>query len=118
GGLVLPGSARVAVFAPTPESDLSPLPGAMVHVITRDKPARDRFAALGYTCNTAPEGRYGAALVCLPRAKDHARALIAEAADVTDGPVIVDGLKTDGIESALKACRARTTCHGPINKAH
>ncbi|WP_113910950.1 class I SAM-dependent methyltransferase [Roseovarius dicentrarchi] len=118
GGLALPASARIAVFAPTDSSDLSPLPADMCHIITTDKPARDHFAALGYTCNTAPEGRYGAALVCLPRAKDLARALIAQAADVTDGPVIVDGLKTDGIESALKACRARATCEGPVNKAH
>jgi 16S rRNA (guanine1207-N2)-methyltransferase len=118
GGLALPESARIAVFAPTPDSDLSPLAADMCHIITGDKPARDQFAALGYACNTAPEGRYGAALVCLPRAKDHARALIAEAASVTDGPVIVDGQKTDGIESALKACRARSACHGPINKAH
>ncbi len=118
GGLALPEGARIAVFAPTPESDLSPLPLNMCHVITGDKRAHDHFAALGYICNTAPEGRYGAALVCLPRAKDHARALIAEAADVTDGPVLVDGLKTDGIESALKACRARADCYGLVNKAH
>jgi 16S rRNA (guanine1207-N2)-methyltransferase len=118
GGLTLPDATRIAVFAPTPESDLSPLPTALCHVITGDKPAHDYFAALGYTCDTAPEGRYGAALVCLPRAKDRARAVIAEAADVTDGPVVVDGQKTDGIESALKACRARTTCQGPISKAH
>lgn len=118
GGLDLPGSARIAVFAPAPDSDLSPLDTGLCHVITGDKPARDHFAGLGYACNTAPEGRYGAALVCLPRAKTLARALISEAADVTDGPVIVDGLKTDGIESALKACRARAPCHGPVNKAH
>ncbi|WP_281967152.1 class I SAM-dependent methyltransferase [Roseovarius nanhaiticus] len=119
GGLSLPDGARIAVFAPTPDSDLSELPQDLCHVITRTKPDSDYFAALGYTCNTAPEGRYGASLVCLPRAKDRARALIAEAADVTDGPVIVDGLKTDGIESAMKACRKQADgVSGPINKAH
>ncbi|SEK76230.1 16S rRNA m(2)G 1207 methyltransferase [Roseovarius nanhaiticus] len=119
GGLSLPDGARIAVFAPTPDSDLSELPQDLCHVITGTKPDSDYFAALGYTCNTAPEGRYGASLVCLPRAKDRARALIAEAADVTDGPVIVDGLKTDGIESAMKACRKQADgVSGPINKAH
>lgn len=118
GGLTLPDAARIAVFAPTPESDLAPLPAERCHVITGDRPAHDHFAALGYACGTEPEGRYGAALVCLPRARDRARMLIAQAADVTDGPVIVDGQKTDGIEAALKACRARTTCHGPVGKAH
>ena len=49
------------------------------------KPDFDAFAARGYDCAVAPEGRYAAALVCLPRAKPLARALIAQAADVTDG---------------------------------
>jgi 16S rRNA (guanine1207-N2)-methyltransferase len=58
-------------------------------------------------------------MVCIPRAKDRARALVAEAADVTDGPVIVDGTKTDGIESMLKACRKQADgVSGPVNKAH
>ncbi len=119
GNLTLPEGARIAVFAPTADTDLSPLPQDLCHIITGNKPDSDYFAALGYACNTAPEGRYGASLVCLPRAKDRARALIAEAADVTDGPVIVDGLKTDGIESALKGCRKRADgVAGPINKAH
>ncbi|MFD0859431.1 class I SAM-dependent methyltransferase [Roseovarius aquimarinus] len=119
GGLVLPDGARIAVFAPTVDSDLSALPRDLCHVITGTKPDSDYFEALGYACNTAPEGRYGAALVCMPRAKDRARALIAEAADVTDGPVIVDGQKTDGIESAMKACRKQADgVSGPINKAH
>ncbi len=119
GGLSLPDDARIAVFAPTPDHDLSELPQDLCHVITGTKPDSDYFGALGFACNTAPEGRYGAALVCLPRAKDRARALIAEAADVTDGQVIVDGLKTDGIESAMKACRKQADgVSGPINKAH
>ena len=118
-GLSLPDGARIAIFAPTADTDLTALPQDLCHVITGNKPDRDYFAALGYTCNTAPEGRYGASIVCLPRAKDRARALIAEAAGVTDGPVIVDGLKTDGIESALKGCRKRADgVSGPISKAH
>jgi len=118
-GLVLPEGARIAVFAPRMGDDLSALTGAPVHVITGTKPDHDYFAGLGFACNTAPEGRYGASVVCVPRAKELARALIAQAASVTDGPVIVDGLKTDGIESALKACRkAADGVSGPINKAH
>jgi len=117
--LSLPDGARIAIFAPTPDSDLSALPQDLCHVVTGSKPDSDYFAALGYSCDTTPSGRYGASLICLPRAKDRARALIAEASDVTDGPVIVDGLKTDGIESALKGCRKRADgVSGPINKAH
>lgn len=119
GGLTLPDGTRIAVFAPTVDTDLTPLRQDQCHIITGSKPDYEYFVALGYACATAPEGRYGASLICLPRAKDRARALIAEAASITDGPVIVDGLKTDGIESALKACRKRADgCSGPINKAH
>ena len=118
-GLALPKGARVAVFAPRVGASLSALRDAPVHVITTTKPDYDYFAGLGYACNTAPEGRYGASVVCIPRAKELARALIAQAASVTDGPVIVDGLKTDGIESVLKSCRkAADGVAGPINKAH
>lgn len=119
-GLDLPEAARIAVFAPRIDTDLSPLPQALCHVITGFKPDYDYFAGLGYACNTAPEGRYGAALICLPRAKDAARDLIAQACAVTDGPVIVDGQKTDGIESALKACRKRLDggVSAPMIKAH
>jgi len=118
GDVVLPEAARIAVFAPRAGDDLSPLPMGCCHVITGFRPDHDYFAGLGYACAIAPEGRYGAALVCLPRAKARARALIAEAVAVTDGPVIVDGAKTDGVESLLKACRKRASVTGPVNKAH
>lgn len=119
-GLDLPEAARIAVFAPRIDTDLTALPQDLCHVITGFKPDHDYFAGLGFTCNTAPEGRYGAALVCLPRAKDAARDLIAQACAVTDGPVIVDGQKTDGIESALKGCRKRLDggVSAPVIKAH
>ena len=118
GDVSLPEAGRIAVFAPRAESDLSPLPVGLVHVITGFKPDHDHFAALGFDCAVAPEARYAASVVFLPRAKPRAQALIAEAASITDGPVIVDGAKTDGIESILKACRARTTVSAPLSKAH
>lgn len=117
-GLALPEAGRVAVMAPRAGMELAPLPEALCHVITGMRPDHDHFAALGYACNTAPDGRYAATLVCLPRARTEARALIAQAAEITDGPIIVDGTKTDGIESALKDLRRRTDISGPINKAH
>lgn len=44
--------------------------------------------------------------------------LIAEAASVSDGIVVVDGAKTDGVESILKACRGRAKVSAPLSKAH
>ncbi|WP_101067608.1 class I SAM-dependent methyltransferase [Roseovarius salinarum] len=118
GGPALPEDGRIAVFAPTTETDLSPLPRELCHVISGFRPDHDHFAALGYACSVRPEGRYAAALVCLPRAKDQARALVARAAADTDGPVIVDGPKTLGIESVLRDCRRRVDVEGPVSKAH
>ena len=118
GSVALPDAGRIAVFAPRVGADLRALPRDRVEVITGFKPDADYFGGLGYTCVVAPEGRYGAAIVCLPRAKMLARALVAEAAAVTDGPIIVDGAKTDGIESMLRECRRRVAVSAPMSKAH
>jgi 16S rRNA (guanine1207-N2)-methyltransferase len=118
GELALPEVGRIAVFAPRRATDLSALPVARCHVITGFRPDHDHFAALGHDCAIAPEGRYAAAIVFATRAKPLAQALIAQAAAVTDGPVIVDGFKTDGIESLLKACRGRVSVSAPLSKAH
>lgn len=118
GLLELPEAGRIAVFAPREGLDMSALPAERCHLITGSKPEQDHFAGLGLNCAVEPEGRYGAALICLPRAKALAHALIAQAAEVTDGVVIVDGAKTDGVESILKECRKRADVSAPVNKAH
>lgn len=122
GGLELPEAGRVAVFAPHDPLQISPLPTARCHVITGNKPAHDMFENAGYACSVAPDQdpaeRYGAALVVLPRAKGLAFAMIAKAAEISDGPVIIDGAKTDGVESLLRVIRKRVPVGGPISKAH
>lgn len=117
-GIVLPDAGRIAVFAPRAGADLSALPLERVQVVTGFRPDHDHFAALGLDCVVAPEGRYGAAILFLPRAKSLARFLVATAAELTDGPVIIDGTKTDGIESILKDCRRRVDVSAPLSKAH
>ena len=118
GEVRLREAGRIAVFGPVSGMDLSALPHALVHILSRFKPDHDHFAALGYDTSTAPEGRYAAAVVVVPRAKPLAHALIAEAVAVTDGPVIVDGLKTDGVESLLRDLRKRVAVSTPLSKAH
>ena len=117
-GVVTLPEGRIAVFAPRAGADLSALPRDRVEVITGFKPDYDAFAGQGYACAEAPEGRYAAAVICLPRAKPLARALVAEAVAATDGPVIVDGAKTDGVESLLKECRKRVEVSPALSKAH
>lgn len=118
GDVALPEDGRIAVFGPRAGMDLSALPAGSCHVITGMKPDHDHFAAQGFDCATAPEGRYGAAVVCVARARALSESMIAKAAAVTDGPVIVDGAKTDGIEALLRACRQRAALGPVLSKAH
>ena len=115
GAWLLPASGDIAVYRPRIGDDLSALPKARVVVLTGFKPDHDHFAALGY--RTTPANAYAAALVCLPRAKAEAHALLAEAASA---PLIaVDGQKTDGIDAVLQDCRALGLTVSPtLSKAH
>lgn len=118
GGLRLPEAGRIAVFAPRAGQDLSALPKDRVVVVSGFAPDVDAFTAQGYACAPVAEGTFAAALVFLPRAKRLAQALIARAAEVSGGVVAVDGTKTDGVDSLLKALRKRAEVAGPVNKAH
>jgi 16S rRNA (guanine1207-N2)-methyltransferase len=117
GALTLPATGQIAVYRPRIGDDLSDLPNGRVVVQTGFKPDHDHFAQ-SYLVTPAPP--YAAALVCLPRSRDAARALIARAAaEVEPGGVIaVDGQKTDGIDSALKELRGRVPLSESLSKAH
>lgn len=117
-GLELPDTGRIAVFRPPVDADLHGIDPERCDVIHDFKPFHDAWQARGYATYCAPQGSYAAAIVCLPRAKAEARALIAEACTVTDGIVVIDGQKTDGADSFLKAMKGRVTVQGPISKAH
>ena len=118
GAIVVPRNGPIAVFRPTAAIDLSPLDPARLHVIQGHKPDFDAFTAAGYDTRVDPDGRYVAALVCLPKSKEQARGLIAQAAQMTDGPIWIDGQKTDGVESILREIRKRTDVFGVTSKAH
>jgi 16S rRNA (guanine1207-N2)-methyltransferase len=117
GALTLPTGGRVAVYRPKAGDDLSALPRDRVVVLTGFKSDQDHFAA-GYS--VTPEPPYAAAIVCLPRSREAARALIARAAAEVGpgGWIAVDGQKFDGIDTALKDLRARVDLSGSLSKAH
>lgn len=117
-GLAL-GEGRIALLGPGPDVDLSALPLGRCQVIQPIYPDFQHWQKAGFDCAVAPEGSFGAAIVFVPRAKAYARALIAEASRIAAGGLIlVDGQKTDGIESLLKECRRRTPISGTVSKAH
>lgn len=118
GHVDVPQTGRIAVFGPRVGDDLSVLANDRLRLISGFKPDHDHFAGLGFTCQIAPEGRFSLSIVCLPRARALAEARVAEACAVTDGVIVVDGAKTDGIESILKACRKRTDVAPAFSKSH
>lgn len=117
---VLPPEGRIALFRPLADTDLSDLPRERLHAIQGFRPDHDALAARGIATSARAEGPYAAAVVFVPRAKAEARALVAEAmaSVVPGGPVWIDGLKTDGINSLLKELRARVPVSEPLAKAH
>ena len=118
GAFALPPSGDIVVFAPQIGDDLSALPKARSVVLTGFKPDFDHFRSQGYRSEAEIPT---AAVVCLPRAKAEALALIARAFVLLPpgAPVLVDGQKTDGPEAILKLARAAGVPHGEvISKAH
>ncbi|MGB7244165.1 MAG: class I SAM-dependent methyltransferase [Sulfitobacter sp.] len=118
GGLAWPGKGRIAIVEPKPDAALDGVPRDRVQVIQGFKPDHDAFVARGIDCAVAPDGRYAATLISLPRAKAQARAMIAQMLKVTDGIVVIDGQKTDGVDSLLRDMRKRADVMGQISKAH
>jgi len=117
-GLTLPQAGTIAVLHPRAGESLAPLPRERVQVVTPHFPDHAAFVAQGYTCAHSAEGDAAAALVCLPRSRAEAQDLIATACALTDGPVIIDGQKTDGVDALLKALRTRADVAEPISKGH
>lgn len=117
-GLALPDHGPIAVFHPHAGEYFSPLPQDRVQIITPHAPDHQAFSAQGYTSLRAPSGRYSASVVCLPRSRAEARDLIATACSVTDGPIIIDGQKYDGIDAMLRELRGRVDLSDSLAKGH
>lgn len=116
GGLALP-EGPIAVYRPRAGEDFSQLDPARVQMVQGFRPDHDALAQMGWQVGTAPVPA-PVALICLPRAKAEGLALIAGAVAQGARLVLVDGQKTDGIESVLKAVRGRVAVAEPVSKAH
>jgi len=89
GLLTLPSEGTIAVYRPRTGDDLSDLPRDRVRVLTGFRPDADWFAARGYTVNPPKDGLpHAAAIVCLPRSREGAQALIARAEAEVGGEVV------------------------------
>ncbi|MFP7674103.1 class I SAM-dependent methyltransferase [Marivita sp. S0852] len=119
GALELPKDARLVFLEPTDEFDVSDFDVGDIEVQQNDKPSFDRFEQIGARVAVHVDGPADFVHVSLPRSRDLARGLIAQANDIAKGGVVlVDGAKTDGIDATLKAVKARTDIVGQLSKAH
>lgn len=119
GALDLPSDARIVLLEPGPDADLGDLPDWDVTVQQTFKPTYDLFDALGVAVTTDATGPADVVHVTLPRSRELARGLIAQAEAIAPGGrIIVDGAKTDGIDAILKFARERVRIDGQISKAH
>jgi 16S rRNA (guanine1207-N2)-methyltransferase len=98
-GLLPPGLCVLGV----PEG-LSALDGLDAVFVT---PSAADHARLGLTARRVAPDAAPATLVVLPRSKSQARGLVAQALMLTPAHVVIDGQKTDGIDSVIRDLRAR-----------
>lgn len=120
-GLVAwPADGSVAVFGARAGDDLGGLPPDRTLVVQGFRPDHDALAARGWRVAVEAGAGHAAALVCLPRARELARARIAQAAGAVTpgGPVAVDGQKSDGVEAVWRDLRARRPVSEALAKAH
>jgi 16S rRNA (guanine1207-N2)-methyltransferase len=103
-GLSLP-EGGILVLRPPAAMDLFALPRERVAIHHTFRPDRDAWAGAGWRVVEEP-GPAAVALVCVPRSKVLARGLIAEAARLAP-LVLVDGQRTDGVDSLWREVRAR-----------
>ncbi|WP_170606192.1 class I SAM-dependent methyltransferase [Ruegeria arenilitoris] len=114
-GLTL--SQPVSFIGATPANDL-PKEFLGSQVVQPFKPFHDHFASIGFAAIAEADSTCHDAVVFLPRSKELARAMICQACRRASHLVVVDGAKTDGIDSLLKDIRKKVSVEGPISKAH
>jgi len=84
------------------------------------RPTFDRLAAQDFNVSDQIAGSFSRVLVHITRSKIETLGLIAQAFDICapDGQIIVDGAKTDGIDSALKHCKSLNLEVDTLAKSH
>ena len=102
-GLISLPEGNIALMRPPATYDVSALPRDRVSIAHGFFPDAAAWQGAGYQV-TQQLSKVTVAVVVVPRAKALARAMVAEACANAD-LVIVDGQKTDGVDSLFKLCR-------------
>ena len=110
------GDGPVAVLHPPVGFDLAGLSAPLI--IQPHVALNAAWRNQGYACDVIlPDRRFALVVVCCTRSKQQTADLIAQASACAD-IVVVDGQKTDGIDSHYKTLRNLTNVQGTITKAH
>lgn len=115
GLLTLP-NGRIAVLRPPVGYDLSEVPRDALWISHGFAPDHAYWADAGYDVGPQP-GDLAAVIVVVPRSKALARAMVAQAVEMAP-LVIVDGQRTDGVDSLFKEMRKRLGDISSVPKAH
>lgn len=112
-------SRKCVVLHPELDSDMEELSEFDPVFLHRSFPAVTRFVSMGYEHIIDRKGDFDFAVVHVPRSKVLARHLIWLATKlVPRGTILVDGAKTQGIESLSKNIRKLVMLRGMISGAH
>lgn len=115
---VLPREGRVLLIGAPAGLDTEPLGALEITIEQEMMPDADWWSDKGFEpVRTTPCASHDAAVVFLPRSRQAGLDRIARAAAAAP-IVLVDGQKTDGIDSVLKAVRTRATVDGVLSKSH
>lgn len=106
----------IAVVRPSADWDAEGLDPSALTIVHGFRPDMDAWAARGATV-TRDMPDCALAVVVVPRSKALARSLVALAAGGADR-VIIDGQKTDGVDSLFKECRKRLGDLPSVTKGH
>lgn len=117
GHAALP-EGQLLVLGALADSDLDIFDRDEVVLVSRYADADRIHVAAGWKTVHAPDARASGAVVFLPRARDAQRAVLKLARHWTDGPIIVDGSKADGVDSTYRDLRKRADVSAAWSKAH
>lgn len=115
GLLVLPDGI-ISVMRPPVTYDVAELPRDRTKIVHGVYPDYAAWQNAGYQV-AQDLAQTKTAIVVVPRAKALARAMVAEACDKA-ALIVVDGQKTDGVDSLFTACRKRLGKLPSITKGH
>jgi len=119
-GLVLPEGGDIVVYRAQSAFDYSALPNDRLRLVNSFRPEFDRLSQIATTSARPETDDHAATLVHITRSKPETLGLIAVALARTrvGGVVIVDGARTDGIDSVLKQCKTLLPPEGVVVKQH